>query len=371
LLIIEVNSLPGMTPATAIFHQAALNGYKPYDFIDKILTFAMNKREYRKNSLPSSVPFNAPVMSSPDPEPATDPTSRENPADTGPKKPSGPLALETVKRFFKRTWEYIWEYISSPYFLKNLIGLIAAIFLLFSLTAILLRWYTNHGKSYEVHNYQDMKLEDATQLAGSRGFRVEVDTGFNLGKARGVVLQQTPLAGSQVKKNRTIYLVVNGKEAPLVKIPSLAVVDNYATYCADARSREVNCKVRAEEYNAKLAKGTIERVYLNGNDITRRLRNGEMRVPKGSTLEMVITTRSSQTVPLPDLVCLTYREAQFSLSGNNLEVGRVFGNPADMENAYVVRQEPAFAPGKSVSMGIQVDLYLSDSPPADCNDVQQ
>ncbi|MCU0441279.1 MAG: D-alanine--D-alanine ligase [Bacteroidia bacterium] len=39
VIFIEVNSLPGMTPATAIFHQCALNGYKPYEFIDAILTF--------------------------------------------------------------------------------------------------------------------------------------------------------------------------------------------------------------------------------------------------------------------------------------------------------------------------------------------
>lgn len=42
-IIIEVNSLPGMTPATCIFHQAALNGYKPLDFIDKILDFGIKK----------------------------------------------------------------------------------------------------------------------------------------------------------------------------------------------------------------------------------------------------------------------------------------------------------------------------------------
>ncbi len=42
-IIIEVNSLPGMTPATCIFHQAALNQYKPYDFIDKILEFAVHE----------------------------------------------------------------------------------------------------------------------------------------------------------------------------------------------------------------------------------------------------------------------------------------------------------------------------------------
>jgi UDP-N-acetylmuramate--alanine ligase len=39
VIIIEINSLPGMTPATCIYHQAAINGYKPFDFIDKILTF--------------------------------------------------------------------------------------------------------------------------------------------------------------------------------------------------------------------------------------------------------------------------------------------------------------------------------------------
>jgi len=39
IIFIEVNSLPGMTPATCIFHQAAINHYKPYEFIDKILDF--------------------------------------------------------------------------------------------------------------------------------------------------------------------------------------------------------------------------------------------------------------------------------------------------------------------------------------------
>jgi len=43
-IIIEVNSLPGMTPATCIYHQAAINGYKPYDFIDKILEFGFQNR---------------------------------------------------------------------------------------------------------------------------------------------------------------------------------------------------------------------------------------------------------------------------------------------------------------------------------------
>jgi UDP-N-acetylmuramate--alanine ligase len=43
VIFIEVNSLPGMTPATCIFHQAAINNYKPFEFIDQILEFGKER----------------------------------------------------------------------------------------------------------------------------------------------------------------------------------------------------------------------------------------------------------------------------------------------------------------------------------------
>lgn len=43
-IIIEINSLPGMTPATCIFHQCAINGYKPYEFIDAILEYGKKRK---------------------------------------------------------------------------------------------------------------------------------------------------------------------------------------------------------------------------------------------------------------------------------------------------------------------------------------
>lgn len=39
VIIIEINSLPGMTPATCIYHQAALEGLQPVDFINKIIDY--------------------------------------------------------------------------------------------------------------------------------------------------------------------------------------------------------------------------------------------------------------------------------------------------------------------------------------------
>lgn len=40
---IEVNSLPGMTPATCIFHQCALSGYTPFAFIAQIIQFGTQR----------------------------------------------------------------------------------------------------------------------------------------------------------------------------------------------------------------------------------------------------------------------------------------------------------------------------------------
>ncbi len=45
-IVIEINSLPGMTPATAIFHQAALSDMRPYDFIDHIIEFGFQRKQH-------------------------------------------------------------------------------------------------------------------------------------------------------------------------------------------------------------------------------------------------------------------------------------------------------------------------------------
>jgi len=43
VIFLEINTLPGMTPATCIFHQAAEIGIKPMDFIDMIITLGLEK----------------------------------------------------------------------------------------------------------------------------------------------------------------------------------------------------------------------------------------------------------------------------------------------------------------------------------------
>lgn len=51
IVIIEINTLPGMTPATCIFHQAAEIGIKPMDFIDLIVTLGFEEHQVKNNIL--------------------------------------------------------------------------------------------------------------------------------------------------------------------------------------------------------------------------------------------------------------------------------------------------------------------------------
>jgi len=51
VIFIEVNSLPGMTPATCIYHQAAINNYKPLEFIDNILDFGAKRLSSKEKAI--------------------------------------------------------------------------------------------------------------------------------------------------------------------------------------------------------------------------------------------------------------------------------------------------------------------------------
>lgn len=50
VIILEINTLPGMTPATCIFHQAAEIDIKPMDFIDTIIRLGFEKHLTQKNT---------------------------------------------------------------------------------------------------------------------------------------------------------------------------------------------------------------------------------------------------------------------------------------------------------------------------------
>lgn len=90
---------------------------------------------------------------------------------------------------------------------------------------ILLRWFTRHGKEFEV---PDMKGKNQTEVeifrkdSNAHRFKFIVnDSVFVPDAEGGVVLSQDPNPGQLVKKGRKIYLSVSTVNPPQVEMPNL------------------------------------------------------------------------------------------------------------------------------------------------------
>ncbi len=373
-IVVEVNSLPGMTPATCIFHQAALSEYKPYDFIDKIIEYG-KRRFVQRVSMASAVPVMAAEEeeSSFESETSTESfNTNETMMNTGDEQEIVDVqeeVQETEPSFFKRALGSVLAFIKSGYFLRNLGAMAVAVLLFYFLINTGLRWYTNHGERMAVENFVGMDLDAAKRLARDRRLRLEImDSTFVMGRQPNIVIEQTPRSGSSVKERRTIYLVVTRRTPPKVTLPDLVGNYDYFQYTRKLELMEVNYKIREKIFDRKQEENTILYCYYNDQKITEQDIQRGVQVPKGSTLEFVITQRNTGRVNVPNLVCMTYSEARFMIDNNNLAVGRVETTlpRTAWDEAYVYQQEPAFNPGREIPMGTQINIYLSPTRPANC-----
>lgn len=374
-IIIEVNSLPGMTPATVIFHQAAINGYKPYDFIDRILNFAFLRKSMNSlgttlpdtpaeewQPLPSSQPENPPPPTVKSPFVQADP-------NFGPQRKSpGPDLEGSTGRVLSYFAQNLLQFLKSGIFLRNFAALAAFIFLSATLMQGILRIYTRHGESLQVHDYVGMSVDDAIRKARSRNFLVVVtDSIFMLDKAPNVVIDQTPRPLSRVKERRRIYLTVTKATPDMVTLPDMVGSYNYDQYARKLAWVNVRSKITERQFDAKQEENTILHFFYNGQKYTETdVRNG-LKVPMGTTLEFVVTERLTGMVAVPDLVCKTYSEAAFIISSFNLNIGTVHGGDGlDISNYYIWKQDPPFSPEVTLSAGQQIELYISAELPAGC-----
>jgi D-alanine-D-alanine ligase len=391
IIIIEVNSLPAMTPATSIFHQAALNNYQPHEIIDQILEFG-----FKKESTP--VVATTPPVAEPTPEeieePSSDPvvtiqkeeevpateveeeTSEETvqtpPVASTPYDPpktsnEKPQQDNPIVNRLKEWANKVWTFLKTPIFLRNFLGLLGAMLFLFMLVSLWLGVYTRHGESRQVGNYVGMDLDEAKRKAKSSSFSVVVsDSIFLVDRSPNVVLEQDPKPFSNVKEKRRIYLVVTKSTADEVTLPGLVGNYNFDQYTRQLRRMDIKFTIKERVFDAVEEENSIKYFFYNGKKITQDDLAEGVDVPKGSLLEFVVTERSSNRVTIPNLVCTRYEAATFLISSLNLNLGTVHGRVSD--NAWVWKQDPPYTSGAQINMGAQIDIYLTDERPSGCSE---
>ncbi len=249
--------------------------------------------------------------------------------------------------------------------------MLAVILVLFLMTNWWLRCYTNHGQVISLEEFVGMPLERAKEKGKKHGFKFEViDSTYKKNQPKGVIESQDPKPNSPVKENRTIYVTTTKFIPDTVPLPSFNDYDyEYERYKRYLISKDINPVIKDRIFDSRQSNNSILYFYHNGIKITDRdLRSKGYSVSMEDTLYFGVTERTSASVSIPNLVCMQYDAAEFLLSSSNLKVGEVHldASVTDQTTAYIWRQRPEFRVRRVISVGSQIELFLTQEKPDGC-----
>ena len=223
-------------------------------------------------------------------------------------------------------------------------------------TFMLLESYTHHGESITVPDLNGMTLDQVERHLKSKALRYTIlDSAYLKDLKPETVLDQNPRPGSKVKENRRIYLTVNAKKPPLVKLPDLT---DFSLRNADVQLESAGLN-RAEIVEYVPDPHKVVKVVMINNKVI----DPYTEIPKGSIVTLVMGNGLGDTkIEVPQLVGLTFHEAKLALRALSLNVGAVVeeGNIPKLENALVYYQSPEQTDenDRLITIGEPVDLFL-------------
>lgn len=172
-------------------------------------------------------------------------------------------------------------FLKSRTFLINL-GVAAAV--LIFLAFLVMQWLettTHHGEFVRVPDLAKMSVPDMRKALEDAGLRYEVIDSANYDPdfPRFSIKEQDPLAGSQVKVNRKIYVTVNPSGYKKVTIPEIIQVTQRN---AASMLRAVGLEVDKVSYIDELGKDMVYQIKYQG----KYIKPGD-KLPKTSRIELV------------------------------------------------------------------------------------
>ncbi len=249
------------------------------------------------------------------------------------------------------------NFITSRVFLKHLILAILLVIVIIAFTLQRLKSYTRHGESFPVPNFKGLTIDEIDAVAEQNHLKYEIVDSMHIDDAKpGAIVEQVPVAGFKVKKNRIVFLTVNSTVPEKVVLPKLTDISFRQALGLIENCGLIPGKITYEpsEYNNLVLKVEQNDVELVQGDV----------IEKGSSVDLVIGSNSGvQDTPLPDLTGMTYGEAEPLLKSYLLHPGVLIWDESiitseDSLSAIIWKQYP----GKNirlVSLGTTVDLWLT------------
>jgi beta-lactam-binding protein with PASTA domain len=263
----------------------------------------------------------------------------------------------------------MYAFFTTPFVLKNCLGMVSVMAFFLMLTFWWLKCYTNHGESVQVPSYMGMSFREAAKKARARDFGVAVSDSIYLpGEPPGQIVAQDPKPNSRVKEGRTIYFTVTKNNPDILKLPDLRSGDDYEIYSRRLTRLGLKPRIVARAADPGVGPNTIIDVVYKGDTITQKLRSESVSVEMGATIDFIVSEEVTLTVTIPDCLCHTLSEAKFLLQTSELSIGAIIKDATvtDEESAWVWRQSPKFDPNGTMRKGEKIDLYLTQDRPVSC-----
>ncbi|WPR77640.1 PASTA domain-containing protein [Algoriphagus sp. NG3] len=238
--------------------------------------------------------------------------------------------------------------------LINLLVIIGISVLLgFLFLKVYLPMYTNHGESVSVPDLSGYTYDEGVEILNRADLKYEVslDSGFNTDLKTYAILKQIPQANAQVKTGKTIYITLNAKNPPMLKMPNLV-----NTHLKNVQEILANMGLERGDivYVPDIASNVVLEQKYRGVKITEGF-----EVPKGARIDLVVGDGlGNQILEVPNLKGMEEVDAEFLILGSSLRVGSKYYVDTDSVGiGKILRQSPPA--NTKVKTGEIVDLWIA------------
>jgi len=232
--------------------------------------------------------------------------------------------------------------------------------ILYLVTFRLLNVFTRHGQAITLPDYIGLTFEELNNYAINKDFEfLIIDSLYDDTKARGSIVMQDPLAHSQVKKGRKIYLTIVAKLPERVLLPDLK---DYSVRQAVSLLETYGLKTGKLRFiQSDFENAVLGQIY-NGDTI-----HADTMILKGSKIDLIVGKGRSR-MPVPFLIGMSKDEAIKALNIASLNAGMIqYLDDMDPEHSRIYDQYPSYKSEQLLEMGSRVDMWLRSDENFDFN----
>lgn len=261
------------------------------------------------------------------------------------------MAKKTVKN------SSLWQRLRANRLLWNLFLILCIMLALAVAAHLLMQIATRHGARRTVPDFSGITLHDAERLAAKHDLELHInDSLFVPAYEGGIILDQLPEQGVEVKPGRTVYVTINSFRQKMVPVPYVA---GRSLRQAKNMLEIAGLEIKELVYRPDIATNYVLEQYLDRQQISAESRI-EAEMGSGITLYVGVDEGDNLTF-VPQVVGLALRDAKSRLWESGLNVGKVIYeegiNLLNQKDARVYAQSnPA---EQARSLGAAVDLMLT------------